>query len=91
MTLPSGDTAYTRDGTFGMAPDGTLVTADGYTVQPGLQIPSNATGVTVNASGQVQVTLGGRSGRMVAQRPVDLPQHHVREAFIAPDRRSSDP
>jgi flagellar basal-body rod protein FlgG len=49
VTLPSGDTAYTRDGTFGMAPDGTLVTADGYTVQPGLQIPSNATGVTVNA------------------------------------------
>jgi flagellar basal-body rod protein FlgG len=61
VTLPSGDTAYTRDGTFGLGPDGTLVTADGYTVQPGLQIPSNATGVTVNASGQVQVTLQGQT------------------------------
>src|SRR4051794_15250812 len=61
VTLPSGDTAYTRDGTFGMASDGTMVTADGYIVQPGLQIPSNATGVTVNASGQVQVTLNGQT------------------------------
>ncbi|OJW22305.1 MAG: flagellar basal-body rod protein FlgG [Rhodospirillales bacterium 69-11] len=61
VTLPSGDTAYTRDGTFGLAADGTIVTADGYTVQPGLQIPSNATGVTVNGSGQVQVTLQGQT------------------------------
>src|SRR3954471_4468399 len=61
VTLPSGDTAYTRDGTFGMASDGTIVTADGYAVQPGLQIASNATGVTVNASGQVQVTLNGQT------------------------------
>jgi flagellar basal-body rod protein FlgG len=61
VTLPSGDTAYTRDGTFGLGPDGTMVTADGYTVQPGLQIPSNATSVTVNPSGQVQVSLQGQT------------------------------
>jgi flagellar basal-body rod protein FlgG len=61
VTLPSGDTAFTRDGTFGLAPDGTIVTADGYVVQPGLQIPPNATGVTVNTSGQVQVTLSGQT------------------------------
>ncbi len=61
VTLPSGDTAYSRDGTFGLAADGTIVTADGYTVQPGLQIPSNALSVTVNPSGQVQVTLQGQT------------------------------
>src|SRR4051812_14776873 len=61
VTLPSGDTAYTRDGTFALAPDGTIVTADGYTVQPGLQIPAAATGVTVNPSGQVQVALQGQT------------------------------
>src|SRR3954447_19433483 len=61
VTLPSGDTAYTRDGTFALAPDGTIVTADGYTVQPGLQIPAAATGVTVNTSGQVQVALQGQT------------------------------
>ena len=25
VTMPSGDTAYTRDGTFGLAPDGTML------------------------------------------------------------------
>ena len=39
VTLPSGDTAYTRDGTFGLAADGTIVTADGYAVQPGSADP----------------------------------------------------
>jgi flagellar basal-body rod protein FlgG len=61
VTLPSGETAYTRDGTFALAADGTIVTADGYTVQPGLQIPSAATGVTINNAGQVQVTLQGQT------------------------------
>src|ERR1700748_3598360 len=59
VTLPTGETAYTRDGTFALGADGTIVTADGYTVQPGLQIPSAATGVTVNTSGPVQVTIQG--------------------------------
>lgn len=61
VTLPSGETAYTRDGTFGLAPNGTIVTADGYVVQPGIQVPTNATNVTINASGQVQVTLSGQT------------------------------
>ena len=41
VTLPDGETAYTRDGTFGLAADGTIVTADGYIVQPGMQIPDH--------------------------------------------------
>jgi flagellar basal-body rod protein FlgG len=61
VTLPSGDTAYTRDGTFGLAADGTIVTSDGYPVSPGIAVPTNAQSVTVNASGQVQVTLAGQT------------------------------
>jgi flagellar basal-body rod protein FlgG len=61
VTLPSGTTAYTRDGTFSLAPDGTIVTADGYVVQPGIQIPTTATNVTINQSGQVQVTIAGQT------------------------------
>jgi flagellar basal-body rod protein FlgG len=61
VTLPDGGTAYTRDGTFALAPDGTIVTADGLTVQPGLQIPSAATGVTINTSGQVQASIQGQT------------------------------
>jgi flagellar basal-body rod protein FlgG len=61
VTLPSGQTAYTRDGTFALAPDGTIVTSDGYVVQPGIQIPTNATNVTINSSGQVQVSISGQT------------------------------
>src|ERR1700722_12273029 len=60
LTLPSGDTAYTRDGSFSLGPDGTIVSADGYVVQPGITVPTNAQSVTVNATGQVQVTLAGQ-------------------------------
>jgi flagellar basal-body rod protein FlgG len=61
VTLPDGETAYTRDGTFGLSADGTIVTADGYTVLPGLTIPTAATSVTINTSGQLQVTLQGQT------------------------------
>ncbi len=61
VTLPSGDTAYTRDGTLALAADGTIVTADGYSVAPGITVPTNAQSVTINASGQVQVTLAGQT------------------------------
>ena len=61
VTLPSGDTAYTRDGTLALAADGTIVTADGYAVAPGITVPTNAQSVTINASGQVQVTIAGQT------------------------------
>ncbi|MCX7379183.1 MAG: flagellar basal-body rod protein FlgG [Alphaproteobacteria bacterium] len=60
VTLPSGETAYTRDGTFALSAEGQIVTADGYVVQPGVTVPAHATNVTINASGQVQVTLDGQ-------------------------------
>lgn len=61
VTLPSGDTAYTRDGTLALAPDGTIVTADGYAIVPGITVPNNAQSVTINPSGQVQVALAGQT------------------------------
>ena len=61
VTLPSGDTAYTRDGTFGLASNGTIVTADGYAVAPGIVVPSNAESITVNSTGQVQATVAGQT------------------------------
>ena len=48
VTLPSGDTAYTRDGTFGLAADGTHRHRGRLHGAAGLQIPANATGVTIN-------------------------------------------
>ena len=57
ILLPTGETAYTRDGTFQLNASGEIVTHDGYTVQPGITIPSTAIDVTVNASGEVLAKL----------------------------------
>ncbi len=60
ITLPSGQTAYTRDGTFQLNATGELVTHDGFVVEPGITIPSDAVDVTINSSGQVLVKLQGQ-------------------------------
>ncbi|MDH5750491.1 MAG: flagellar basal-body rod protein FlgG [Rhodospirillales bacterium] len=60
VQLPSGETAYTRDGTFQLNADGNLVTHDGYTVQPGITIPNNAVDVSINGAGEVLVKLEGQ-------------------------------
>lgn len=60
VTLPSSQTAYTRAGSFQLSPLGQIVTANGYTVLPGITIPNDAIDVTVNSSGEVQVTLAGQ-------------------------------
>lgn len=66
VQLPSGETAYTRDGTFQLSPQGQIVTAEGYTVLPGITVPNNAVGVTINHSGQVSITLDNQVQPTVA-------------------------
>ncbi len=61
IELPSGEIAYTRAGSFQLSPNGEIVTADGFVVVPGLTIPNNAVGVTINASGEVLVEIDGQS------------------------------
>jgi len=61
VELPSGETAYTRDGTFQLSPNGDIVTGDGYIVQPGITIPPDAVSVTINSSGEVNVQIDGQT------------------------------
>jgi flagellar basal-body rod protein FlgG len=58
---PDGTTAYTRAGSFQLSPSGQIVTADGFTVQPGITVPTNTTSLTINASGQVEATIAGQT------------------------------
>jgi flagellar basal-body rod protein FlgG len=60
IQLPSGETAYTRDGTFQLNADGEIVTHDGYRVLPGVTVPADAIDVTVNQSGEVLVKVSGQ-------------------------------
>src|SRR4030088_1036192 len=43
VTLPSGETAYTRDGTFSLSPDAQSLPPAGSPVQPGTTVPANPT------------------------------------------------
>ncbi|MDQ0471432.1 flagellar basal-body rod protein FlgG [Labrys wisconsinensis] len=61
IQLPDGRTAYTRDGSFERDAQGQLVTADGYVVDPGITIPENASGITINPQGVVSGTLPGQT------------------------------
>lgn len=53
VTLPSGISAYTRDGGLKRSADGLVVTSDGYPVAPGITIPEDARSIAINADGEV--------------------------------------
>ena len=53
VTLPSGGTAYTRDGALKRSGEGLIVTSDGYSVSPEITIPSDARSISLNAEGEV--------------------------------------
>jgi flagellar basal-body rod protein FlgG len=61
VTLPSGETAYTRSGAFHLDAQGNIVTADGNPIEPGITIPATATSVTIGQDGTVSVTTPGQS------------------------------
>ena len=41
VQMPDGRDSYTRAGNFSLSPDGQIVTADGYTVAPGISVPEH--------------------------------------------------
>lgn len=53
VTLPSGQTGYTRDGSLKRTGDGLIVTSDGYPVAPEIVIPADARSISINADGEV--------------------------------------
>src|SRR5690606_21556156 len=59
ITLPSGETAFTRAGNFAVNAEGQLVSKDGYLVEPAITIPENTVDISISRSGQVQVALDG--------------------------------
>jgi flagellar basal-body rod protein FlgG len=60
IQMPDGTDSYARDGNFSLSSAGQLVTQEGYTVQPGIAIPSNALAVTINTQGLVQIQVPGQ-------------------------------
>lgn len=53
VALPSGEPAFTRDGSLKRSADGLIVTSDGYVVAPEITIPVDARSVSINSNGEV--------------------------------------
>ena len=56
ITLPDGEIGYTRDGSFKINQDGTLVTTDGFPLEPEITIPEDVIAVGIGLDGTVSVT-----------------------------------
>ena len=53
VTLPSGESAFTRDGSLKRSAEGLIVTSDGLPVEPQITLPDDVRSISINADGQV--------------------------------------
>lgn len=53
ITLPSGQSGYTRDGSLKRSAEGLIVTSDGFAVAPDVTIPDDARSISINAEGEI--------------------------------------
>lgn len=55
VDMPDGSTGYSRDGAFSLDENGTLVTSDGFPVNPAITIPQDAVSINISEEGIVSV------------------------------------
>jgi flagellar basal-body rod protein FlgG len=56
VTMPTGETRYTRDGALQTNANGQLVTVNGYAIEPAITIPDTAVQVDIGKDGTVSIT-----------------------------------
>lgn len=61
ILLPNGQIGYTRAGSFQPDAQGNVVTSNGDPLQPAIQVPTDATAITVGSDGTVSVTEPGQT------------------------------
>ncbi len=61
IQMPDGSTTYTRDGTFALNGDGTLVTSGGYPLLDGITVPPDSRSFTISKTGIVTVLAPGET------------------------------
>ena len=68
VVMPDGTRAYTRAGSLQVDKNGLLGTTQGYTLRPSIQIPQDATSVTIESTGAVLVKLPDQTDPVEAGR-----------------------
>ncbi len=61
VSLPDGETAYTRDGSLKKDSTGRLVTADGNPLLPEIVVPENATKIAIGTDGSIMAFMDDES------------------------------
>jgi flagellar basal-body rod protein FlgG len=56
ITLPNGETAYSRNGEFKLNSDGAIVNGNGYLLSPEIVVPDNVKDVSIAQDGTVSAT-----------------------------------
>jgi flagellar basal-body rod protein FlgG len=59
ITLPNGDSAYTRDGSFKVDSEGNLVDGQGYPLAQGITLEAGATDISISQNGLISYNLNG--------------------------------
>ncbi|MFN3689111.1 flagellar basal-body rod protein FlgG [Salinarimonas sp.] len=67
IEMPDGSTAFTRDGGFDLDAQGRIVTKDGFLLAPGIEVPQDATSVSISASGLVEASVAGNQPQQIGQ------------------------
>ncbi|MCL6270101.1 flagellar basal-body rod protein FlgG [Sansalvadorimonas sp. 2012CJ34-2] len=61
VAMPDGSNAYTRNGQFQLNSNGEIVTSDGFRLEPSIEVPAEATKVTIGQDGTVSATIAGQA------------------------------
>jgi flagellar basal-body rod protein FlgG len=77
ISMPDGEIAYTRAGSFKLNSEGNIVNSDGYLLEPSITIPSNTLSITITSDGTVSVLQAG------SNTPVEVGQIEIAQ-FINP-------
>ena len=94
---PTGELAYTRDGSFQLDKNGNLVDSSGDALEPQITVPANAQSVTIAPDGTVSYLLPGQSAAQKAgqiqiagfQNPAGL--NSIGKNLYQPTDASGDP
>jgi flagellar basal-body rod protein FlgG len=66
VQLPSGQLAYTRDGSFQLNANGVVVDSSGNPLEPQITVPSNAQSITIASDGTVSYITPGQAAAQKA-------------------------
>ncbi len=61
IQLPSGETGYTRDGTFQVNENGEIVNTQGFLLEPSITVPNDAISVDISREGEVLAKIQGQT------------------------------